>query len=1568
MLRRQAFWLLCLFLLAVGVCVCQSSEEDDNDNSCMSKSGTSCCVRLQLAGQLDENICNLPCCTGAPCVNGTNGNVTLVGLVADPGVFAVFGSPVTTEGILNVTLVEQIQGTFLASPTLVDGIPSFRSIEWSDLPDDVGTLSNVTLVVPQSILDVSGSPVTGEGGTLLITLVEQNPNTVWAGPASGSLASQPAFRYLVVEDLPINGTVTYVGLLAPESLFNVVSGSPITHSGNFTLTLSDQPAHWVFAGPIGPSDGVPSFRPLDTSDLPNGTGTVTEVSLYLPAAVFGVTGSPVTSDGAFNVTFVEQEPNTVWAGPPGGNDTEPSFRRLIFGDLPAETGTVKNVSMVADETVFSVFGSPINSSGIFNLSFIQQEAHRFFAGPTGGGPGIPVFRELVAEDLPSETGTIRSVSFDAFPTSVFSVDGSPVNTTTGGFNLTLVSQPAHWVLAAPLGGSGPPNFRPLESSDFPQGTGTVTSVGLELPTNVFSVGGSPVTSNGTLVGSLISQSANLVWSGPANGSPLAPTFRSLVMQDLPAEVGTVQSVALEAPASVFEVDGSPITSSGFLNLTFVKQEANVVLAGPASGGPDDPSFRSLVFSDLPLETGTVKSVALVATPSVFSVAGSPVTTSGAFNLTLVEQPAHWVLAAPENGDGIPSFRFLEVSDLPNGTGTVTSVALSAPSSIFSIAGSPVTTSGTLNVTLVEQVANTFLSGPATGAASTPSFRSIVASDLPPTTGTVQSVGLVATPSIFSVTGTPVTTSGTFNLTFLPQSPHYVLAGPSTGGGGGDGLPFFRLLETGDLPAGTGTVTSVALVAPASLFSVSGSPVTSSGTLSFTLVSQSANTIFAGPTLGTPSTPTFRSLVLADLPPETGTLQSVSLVAAPHVFNVTGSPVTGTSGGFNVTFLQQTAHWVLAAPVGGDGVPSFRALVASDFPAGTGTVTSVALSVPAALLSVSGSPVTTSGTFAVSLVTQTANTVFAGPTTGGPSAPTFRLLVASDLPAGTGTVTSVALSVPAVLLSVTGSPVTTSGTLAVSLVTQTANTVLAGPTTGGPSTPTFRSLVVADLPVGTGTVTSVALTVPGVLLSVSGSPVTSSGTLAVSLVTQTANTVLAGPTTGGPSTPTFRSLVAADLPAGTGTVTSVTLTVPGALLSVAGSPVTSSGTLAVSLVTQTANTLLAGPTTGGPALPTFRSLVTADLPAGTGTVTSVAASVPASLLSVSGSPVTTSGTLGFSLVSQSPNTVFAGPSTGGSDVPSFRPLVTADLPAGTGTVTSVGLAMPASEWNVANSPVTSSGTLNVTKVSQAPGTVYAGPTLPGSAAAPTFRRLAANDCPGSLIFNNLITATGSNSIGNSGTTVTMVVECLGGGGGGGGAAATAATASSAGSGGQSGSYGRSTITGVTTPTTLAYTIGAGGAGGPGTTAGTTGGTTTLTINGALFISCPGGSGGTSVTASSLTSDLGTVPGGGSGSAPTVTGGSASILVAGVRGDQGLAFASTVRHNAAGGSGGSSIYGSGGRGTSASDLVAPTQPSTNGNAATVYGSGGSGAANTASSAASTGGAGSNGMIYVQIYSGS
>jgi hypothetical protein len=96
-----------------------------------------------------------------------------------------------------------------------------------------------------------------------------------------------------------------------------------------------------------------------------------------------------------------------------------------------------------------------------------------------------------------------------------------------------------------------------------------------------------------------------------------------------------------------------------------------------------------------------------------------------------------------------------------------------------------------------------------------------------------------------------------------HAPGYVPDPPATGGT----TKFLREDGTWTVPPGTGgpgTVTSVALSLPA-IITVSGSPVTSSGTLTGTLATQTANHVWAGPTTGAAAAPTFRALVAADIP-------------------------------------------------------------------------------------------------------------------------------------------------------------------------------------------------------------------------------------------------------------------------------------------------------------------------------------------------------------------------------------------------------------------------------------------------------------------------------------------------------------------------------------------------------------------------------------------------------------------------------------------------------------------------------------------------------------------------------
>lgn len=74
--------------------------------------------------------------------------------------------------------------------------------------------------------------------------------------------------------------------------------------------------------------------------------------------------------------------------------------------------------------------------------------------------------------------------------------------------------------------------------------------------------------------------------------------------------------------------------------------------------------------------------------------------------------------------------------------------------------------------------------------------------------------------------------------------------------------------------GSGTVTSVALAAPG-IFIVSGSPVSTTGTLTLTLANQNSNRVFAGPVSGGAAVPAFRALVAADIPSLASTYQPLN---------------------------------------------------------------------------------------------------------------------------------------------------------------------------------------------------------------------------------------------------------------------------------------------------------------------------------------------------------------------------------------------------------------------------------------------------------------------------------------------------------------------------------------------------------------------------------------------------------------------------------------------------------------------------------------------------------------------
>lgn len=196
-------------------------------------------------------------------------------------------------------------------------------------------------------------------------------------------------------------------------------------------------------------------------------------------------------------------------------------------------------------------------------------------------------------------------------------------------------------------------------------------------------------------------------------------------------------------------------------------------------------------------------------------------------------------------------------------GTVTSVALTVPSGL-SVSGSPVTSSGTLAIT-------TALSGLLKGTGS--GFTTATSSDVTGLwTSTCDASAFLrgdgacsATLSGSAQTLTVFDSAASANRLRV-MSDGGILIGAPTGGSLGPGTINASAMYINGSAVGTssGAVSSVALAMP-SVFTVSGSPVTSAGTLTASFASgQTQNQVLASPN-GSSGAVSLRSLVAADIP-------------------------------------------------------------------------------------------------------------------------------------------------------------------------------------------------------------------------------------------------------------------------------------------------------------------------------------------------------------------------------------------------------------------------------------------------------------------------------------------------------------------------------------------------------------------------------------------------------------------------------------------------------------------------------------------------------------------------------
>ena len=501
---------------------------------------------------------------------------------------------------------------------------------------------------------------------VVVASAQQVPVNVGTAPNSGN--GDP----LRTAYIKLNGNDAQLfGMFGPTSTLATTGHASASDIANL----------WTTCSPGNPLLGYNGFC------FNSGSGTVTSVSLTMPTG-FSIGGSPVVNSGTLAVTTslsgVLKGTGSGFASAAASDVislfTGCSGTQYLGADGACHnnggTGTVTSVAATVP-SFLSIAGSPITSSGTLAITYSGTPLPL-----ANGGIGATT---LAGASIDTTSGSVTSGHCAQFSSTFVIVDsgGACGAGSSSAFSALTSSTNTTATMVVGTGAS-------LAAS----GSGTISA------TNTTGVNGATVPASATVIGSNGSNqliAATTTGSGsvvlansPIMINPALGTPSGIVLTNgisLPLATGVTGTLAA---ANFPALTGDTTTSAGSL-VTTTKRLNGVALSG--------------------LATGILKNTTATGVPSIAASSDVIADWSGTCSSTTFLR-----------GDGACATPI-------SGSGTVTSVSLTTPS-VFSVSGSPVTTTGTLAVTFAGgQMANQFLASP-NGTTGAFGARSIVGADVP----------------------------------------------------------------------------------------------------------------------------------------------------------------------------------------------------------------------------------------------------------------------------------------------------------------------------------------------------------------------------------------------------------------------------------------------------------------------------------------------------------------------------------------------------------------------------------------------------------------------------------------------------------------------------------------------------------------------------------------------------------------------------------------------------------------------------------------------------------------------